>query len=216
MNRLRMEQSLKLLQESLAASQKIRHEMKYHNAVIAEYARRGQDEELLKYLEEYGDEIEKDLPEAICANLAVNNILSAYTRRARREQIRVSLDVRVGRELAIPNLDLVAILANAYENAICACMEVKKQTKERECLIHLMVIEKNNKLVIYCSNTCKLGTGEAHGQPKPEFMGDIGVSNMIRTVESFGGEYEFKDDNGVFVLRLTMDIPPTKMSLLKV
>ena len=49
----------------------------------------------------------------ICANTAVNNILSAYTRKARSEQIKVTLDIEVGRKLTIPNIDLVVILANA-------------------------------------------------------------------------------------------------------
>ncbi|MDE6874675.1 MAG: GHKL domain-containing protein [Lachnospiraceae bacterium] len=207
MNHRLMERNLELLQESVEVSRRIHHDIRHHNAAIAEYARRGQDEELLKYLREYGKGIDGNLPEAICANPAVNNILSAYTRRARKEQIGVSLDVRVGRELTIPNIDLVTILANAYENAIYACMEVKKQAKSRECLIHLMMKQKKNKLVIYCSNTCRLETELIHGQPKPEFTGGIGVSSIIKTAENFGGEYDFKNDNGLFVFRLIMNIP---------
>ena len=55
------------------------------HAVIAEYLRRGQKDELLAYLKEYERELDIRTPENICSNTAVNNILSAYTRRARRE-----------------------------------------------------------------------------------------------------------------------------------
>ena len=112
------------------------------------------------------------------------------------------LDIELGKDLPIPVIDLVTILANAYENAIYGCMEVKKQEKERECLIHLMIKRKKNKLTIYCSNTCRVETELRKGEPKPEFTGGVGVSSIIKTAEKFDGEYDFKNDEGVFVFRL--------------
>ena len=109
--------------------------------------------------------------------------------------------------LTIPNIDLVTILANAYENAIYGCIEVKKQSPERECFIHLVLKRKKNKLVISCSNTCRVEAEFKDGQPKPEFTGGIGVLSIIKTAENFGGEYDFKNDDGVFKFRLIMNIP---------
>ncbi|MCM1126949.1 MAG: GHKL domain-containing protein [Lachnospiraceae bacterium] len=207
LNHRLLERNMELMEESVNESRRIRHDARHHNAVMAEYARRGQNEELLQYLKEYEREMDGDTQEAICANIAVNNILAAYTRKARSEQIKVTLDVELGRNLTIPNIDLVTILANAYENAIYGCIEVKKQSKERECFIHLMLKRKKNKLVILCSNTCRIETELQNGQPKPEFTGGIGVLSIIKTAENFGGEYDFKNDNGVFVFRLIMNIP---------
>ena len=118
------------------------------------------------------------------------------------------MEVEHSRDLAIPNIDLVTVLANAYENAIYGCMEVKKQSKERECFIHLMVKRKKNKIVIYCANTCKPETEIRSGLPRPEATGGIGVHSIIRTAEKFDGEFDFKNDNGVFVFRLIMNVPP--------
>ncbi len=184
MNHRLMERNIEILEESAESGRRIRHDVRHHNAVIAEYARRGQNEELLQYLKEYDRKADGEMAELICANTAVNNILSAYTRKARAEQIRVSMDVELGRNPGIPNIDLVTILANAYENAIYGCMEVKRQTQERDCLIHLMIKKKRNKLVIYCSNTCRVETEIKDGQPKPEFTGGIGVSSIIKTAKS--------------------------------
>ena len=161
----------------------------------------------MQYLEEYKKETDTGIAETICVNTAVNNLLSAYTRKARKEKIQVTLDVELGGNLAIPNIDLVTILANAYENAIYGCMEVKKQAKEQECFIHLMLKRKKNKLVIYCSNTCRKETELKNGQPKPESTGGVGVLSIIKTAKNFDGEYDFKNDNGVFIFRLIMNIP---------
>lgn len=207
MNHRLLERNMELLEESVVSSRRIRHDARHHNAVIAEYARREQKEELLQYLEEYDKEMDAHTAENICANTAINNILSAYTRKARNEQIKVTLDVELGGNLAIPNIDLVTILANAYENAIYGCIEVKKRSPERECFIDLMLKRKKNKLVICCKNTCRIETELKNGQPKPEFTGGIGVLSIIKTAEKFDGEYDFKNDDGIFVFRLIMNIP---------
>lgn len=207
MNHRLLERNVELMEESVESGRRIRHDARHHNAVIAEYIHRGQNQELLQYLKEYEKEMDTGIPEIICANMAVNNILSAYTRRARKEQIKVTLDVELEKNLPIPSIDLVAILANAYENAIYGCIEVKKQSKERECFIHLMLKKKKNKLVICCSNTCRIETELKNGQPKPEFTGGVGVLSITKTAKKYDGEYDFKNDNGVFVFRLIMNIP---------
>ena len=210
MNHRLLERNMELMEESVASGRRIRHDARHHNAVIAEYARRGQNEELLQYLEEYDREMDAHTAESICANTTVNNLLSAYTRKARKEQITVTLDVELGGNLTIPNIDLVTILANAYENAIYGCIEVKKQSPERECFIHLVLKKKKNKLVISCKNTCRIETEVKNGLPKPESTGGIGVLSIIKTAEIFHGDYEFKNDNGVFIFRMILCIPAAK------
>jgi len=207
MNHRLLERNMELLEESVASSRRIRHDARHHNAVIAEYARRGQNDEILKYLKEYDKETEESIAQQICSNTAVNNLLTAYTTWAQREQIQVTLDVEIGSDLGIPNIDLVTILANAYENAIYGCIEVKKQSPQQDCFINLMLKRKRNKLVICCSNTCRRETEMKNGQPKPEFTGGIGVLSIIKTAENFGGEYDFKNNEGVFIFRLIMNIP---------
>ncbi len=206
---------MEFLEESVEYGRRIRHDARHHNAVIAEFARRGQNKELLRYLKEYNKKTDSGSLESICANTAVNNILSAYTVKAKKEQIKVTLNVELGRNLTIPNIDLVTILANAYENAIYACIEVKKHSKDRECFIHLMLKRKKNKLVICCRNTCRAETELKNGQPKPEFTGGIGVLSIIKTAANYDGEYDFRNDNGLFVFRLLMNIPPADGKLNK-
>lgn len=213
MNYRLLERQIEILEESAESGRRIRHDIRHHNAVIAECARRGQKEELLAYLKEYEEETDQGIPQRICANAAVNNILSAYTRKARSEGIEVSLDVEIGKNLPVLSVDLVAILANAYENAIYACMEMKKRQDERKPFIHLMIKKRNKKLVISCSNTCRPEMELKDGQPKTEFTGGIGVSSIIRVAEKYGGEYDFQNDGGVFQFRLVMNTePPDKLA----
>lgn len=208
MNYRLLERQIEILEESVESGRRLRHDIRHHNAVMAEYVRRGQTEELLQYLKEYDRETGQGVPETICANPAVNNVLSAYTRKARNEEIEVTLDVELGKELPIPGIDLVAILANAYENAIYACMDMKKQMDTRERFIQMRIRRQKNKLVISCSNSCRKETTLKDGKPGNEFTGGVGVSSIIRTAKKYDGEYDFKNNNGVFVFRLIMNMEP--------
>lgn len=207
MNYSHLEQQLEVMEEAVEAGRRLRHDIRHHNTVIAECARRGQTEEILQYLRDYDRETDQETREKICANTVVNNVLSAYTRKAEHEQIRVTLDVKLGKHPGIPGFDLVTILANAYENAIDGCMEVKRSTEERECSIELTLKRRTNKLIISCSNTCRRKTVSKDGS---EFKGGIGISSIKRTAEKYNGEYDFKNDNGVFTFRLIMNIDSEK------
>ena len=79
MNHRLLERNMKLLEESVESGKRIRHDVRHHNAVIAEYARRGQKEELLRYLKEYDKETDEGVKKVVSANTAINNLLSAYT-----------------------------------------------------------------------------------------------------------------------------------------
>lgn len=211
MNYRLLERQTEILEESVESGRRLRHDIRHHNAVMAEYVRRGQTDELLQYLKEYDRETDQGVPETICANPAVNNVLSAYTRKARNEQIEVTLDVELGKELPISGIDLVAILANAYENAIYACMDMKKQMDTRARFIRMRIKRQRNKLVISCSNSCRKETTLKDGKPGNEFTGGVGVSSIIRTAKKYGGEYDFKNDDGVFIFRLIMNMEPTEI-----
>lgn len=206
MNQRLLERNMELMEEAVENGRKIRHDARHHTAVIAEYARRGQNEALLEYLREYQKTVDEGIEDTICANTAVNNLLAAYTRRAKKEQIRVTLDVELGENPPIPCIDLVTILANAYENAIFGCMEAKREAMEREAEIYLMLRKKNAKLVLYCSNSCRPGMTIVNDRPVAEDTGGIGVFSMIKTAQKYEGEYDFKNEDGVFVFRLLLNI----------
>ncbi len=203
MNHRLLERNMELLEEAAVDGRRIRHNMRYHNAVITEYALKGQNEELLQYLQQYKQELDENAPQIICDNTTLNHLLLIYTRWARRENIEVELDVEIGTDFPIPGINLVTILANAYENAIYGCIEVKMCGDLRKCFISLMMKKKGNKLVICCKNTCHF---ETELKSKSDFSGNISVSSIVKAVEEYGGEYDFKNDNGIFILRLIMNL----------
>lgn len=78
--------------------------------------------QLLAYLTQYDEDVEKWEVKDISRNLAVNSILLAYAKKARRQNIQVTMDIRLGENLPVRDIDWIAILANMFENAIHGCV----------------------------------------------------------------------------------------------
>ena len=129
---------------------RIRHDIRHHCLLIEEYIKNGENEKLLAYVRQYEDDVERGRAERICANETINSILTVYGRYAKKEKIRITMDVKAAEEIAVRNIDMVAVLANVVENAIHGCIRSERIEKE----IGLSIVQKGNKIVIRCKNTC--------------------------------------------------------------
>lgn len=108
----RMEQSVR----------QTRHDFRHHNLVVEEFARNRDYQGILDYLKKYEEEETVKYGPFLCANPAVNNVLSAYAARAEKQGIDINMDIRLGDTPGISDFDMVSILANILENAVNGCM----------------------------------------------------------------------------------------------
>lgn len=193
-------QQLTMLEDSVEEARRIRHDMRHHNMQIAEYVQKGCTDELLRYLGEYEKEAESKAAVVICENLAADNILNAYLKKAKQHGITVRLDVTLEKNTAIRDVDLVAMLANLMENAIHGCM----QSGKPEPFIELYIGRKASKLVIYAKNSAGKDIEFENGIPKSKDGNGIGVSSILHSTERYGGEYDFRMTDGIFSCQLLL------------
>lgn len=192
---------LEIMEESEEASRRIRHDFRHHIRNITEYAKRGETEELLCYLGEYDEEVGKTWRGRICTNPVVDNILTVYGSQADKEGIKVDYAITTDRDAGIGAVDMVAILANLMENAIHGCLEAGKEQTE----IRVQMGMKAGKLLIVVENTCKDEVLFKHGlpsRPAPSMGRGIGISSIVKSVEKYGGDVDFKCEGGKFTSRV--------------
>ena len=120
-----------------------------YNHIDLEYAKKRDCDAIIHYLQEFETIAESRIDRKFCENLVVNSIVSVFFRQAEERGIRMETDIRMRKETAIRNTEMVAILANLLENAVKGCMEGPKDP-----WIHLMIQHKGNKLIIQCKNSC--------------------------------------------------------------
>ncbi len=203
MNEKLLQRQLELAKESEEEAARVRHDVRHHCLLIADYAESGETENLLNYIRQYVRDVEGTRKKRICGNKAVNSILSVYARRAGDEKIKVTLDAAVPEGLSVRDIDLVAILANLFENAIHGCIHSGETERE----ICLCIMRKGHKLVIRCKNTCAPDVRFSRGMPLSGDGIGVGASSILKTAACYDGETDFKVENGFFIARILLNLP---------
>ncbi|MEG2185579.1 MAG: ATP-binding protein [Cloacibacillus sp.] len=198
-----LRRQLEMTEESVSEARRIRHDTRHHNLQIAEYARNGETDELLRYLNQYEKEAERNLSVNICDNRAANNILNAYLRKAKQNGLKVDLDVVIERDIPIKDTDIVAILANIMENAIRGCLRAKSSNP----FIKLSIARRAGKLAILCRNTAETDIPFEYGRPKSRDGEGVGILSILQSAKCYGGETDLQNVDGIFTCRVLLKVP---------
>lgn len=205
----RLELEKKFLREQLTSyeqlereSSKNRHDFRHHNLIILEYARNGNHNAIIQYLQEYEAAAESKQIPRICANVTVNSIVTAFVRRAQEAEIRMTTNIRVGKTVFVKDTHMVAILANVLENALKGSLLSKDKP-----WIDFFMIQRGPKLIIQCKNSCADNIHFSNGIPRAVGRTGVGVTSIIDTVCDYAGNTEFSADDGVFTCRMVLNDP---------
>lgn len=193
---------LELMRESEEEAARIRHDIRHHCLMIEEFIRNDDKDRLVDYVRQYGEEMGRWKMERFCGNDTINSILSVYTRRAREEGISVEMDAKVGQDIGVRNIDLIAIIANVFENAIHGCMLSEMSQRE----IGFWIRKKGGRFLIRCRNTCPPGVKFRKGRPVFAPDDAMGISSIVKTVSIYSGETDFTLDDGMLVTRIVMNL----------
>jgi len=186
-----MEQSTVFLTEQIERlvraeedARRLRHDTRHHLTNIYGYAKSGDCETILHYLEECDKDLSETAVRNFCLNRTVNNILSAYAVKAEKAGIEYVCEAKVNIDLPIKDNDIVAILANLLENAINGC----KESGAEKPKVGMFILEKKGKLIIVCNNHCSESLVISDNLPKNR---GIGISSIISACEKYGGKIDY-------------------------
>lgn len=123
---------------------------------------------------------------------------------ARANGIRIDSNVHFSTDFFIEDMDLCILLANALDNAIHACMDVKKTTPEISVMAgmkhHFLIIEVINTME--AANTLAMGRMMDAGNCVPEY--GTGLKNIKQTVKKYDGMMEVETGQGQFRLSMLL------------
>lgn len=194
-----VEENMKYLQGQLKAAKEnerlaktVRHDLRHHNQNIAAMLRRGETTEALRYIEQYNESLDAARPKAFCPHVTVNAILTSFYTQAQNGGLRVSIEADTPEEIAVSDMDLVAILSNLLENARNGCRECGAHG---EITVHLRTV--SDKLVIVCSNPCRPGLVIENGMLQPK---GIGMESMLTAAKKYDGDISYRLEDGILTL----------------
>lgn len=191
-----------------------RHDMRHHLLVLEELADRENSQGIRQYIGNLNHQLSAVEKEDYCENATVNAVLAAYIGRAKQQDIRVTVKVRIPQELPVDEIDICTIVANALDNAIAACV-----TSESDRWIELSsALHDNGNFSIDIRNTCdvpiEFGTDGIPVSNKGEGHG-LGLKSIDAVVQKYNGLLRCTCENQVFrfsVVLFHMDNMPTVRS----
>ena len=201
-NKQLLYQQMDLMKESEMDAARIRHDVRHHTLLIREYVQKGEYDQLLAYLTQYDEDVEKWKVKDVSRNRAVNSILTAYAKKARGQNIQVTMRVKLAENLPIRDTDWIAILANMFENAIHGCAASEREQQK----IDIYIAQKKNKVMIQCRNTSSGEIVFRKGLPQSDKGGGMGVFSIIKAASRYEGETDFSVQDGMFITRILLNL----------
>lgn len=194
-NQTKMYQSIS---ENFEKQQKKTHEYKNQILCIDSLISNKNYEELEKYIEVIGGQLNKELYVINTNNLIINAILNTKYQEAIEKNILFILKINDLSKIKIRDEDVVVILSNLLNNAIEAC---EKCTDNK--VIKMKFIKENDLVVISVKNTYEGNLVYENGElvtTKNKFSDEhgIGIKNIVDTIKKYSGSHIIRIENQEF------------------
>lgn len=222
-SRIVLEKQVESLKEHIGEIERLysgirsmKHDMKNTFAVVRQLAsaNRGEEtEELRRYLSEIDQAMEQMEPEFQTGNTVVDALLTMKY----HEIIRIIPDLELDAEglifpkgLHIRSYDIGMILGNALDNAMEACVKLKKKDAAAGTFIRLTSLSRGQLLLLKAENSFD---GNILRRPYTEFpvsdkedkgMHGIGMMNIKSAAEKYQGTVDWKIKGGTFILAVML------------
>ena len=180
-----------------------RHDMRFHLASIREMLQSGDIDGAIKLIGGIDQKLSESRIERYCDDMTVNAVLSHYLQRARECGIQTEVDFMLPDALCIDPIDFTAMMANALDNAINACMKLpdpaKRQLRVASRLRAMYVLEIANTFAGTISFDKKgrpESTAEGHG---------TGTRSIAAFVDKSGALLDYSVEGNWFRLRIALN-----------
>ncbi len=178
-----------------------RRDIRQTLSTVAGFAREGNAEAILAYINEASTQNDAAAPVRFCSDPILNATLAAYLRRAERSGVAVEQRLSLPETLPVDSAELAICFSNALENAINAC----EQLPESQRKIVIRCIHKP-QFMLEIKNTCRrrISFGK-NGLPQSNRSGHgIGTRSIVAFCEKHNAFYSFSAEDGWFRLVIAL------------
>ena len=199
------------IDNSIQETQRFRHDLRHHLGIISTLNSQGSKEELSAYLNKYIRVYEGLEEEILCDYPLVNTILKYYIERAVRENIRVTNNIILHKDLGFDFMDMTVLMGNSLENAIEANLYLPVDQR----WLYIEMTKVKGTMLILIENSCGrhkavMGGNFVQQLPEKETRGGgrgLGTESIRRIAEKYGGSVEFKQEEHQYAVRIVLNIP---------
>lgn len=190
-------------QKYIRDSARTRHDFRQNILTLAELYREGDMDAVGQYLDQYIEAMPKSEVSTFCDNTALNALLNYYVHVASRNQIDLTLRVRLTGAIPVSDVDLCSIVGNILENAVAACQE----SDEKKIQLTILT-EDFSQLYIVGVNSFDGTVRQRDGKylSTKQSREGIGLSSIESTAESYGGVAQFSHEGKRFFSNIAIPL----------
>lgn len=197
----------KILKENYDNVKIIEHDIKKHVRLIDEFAKIGNNLEIVKYIEDMNDEIQHFSLKPISKNKSLDIILNEKMQISQNKDIKFVLNLQNVNLDFIQDMDICIIFSNILDNAIESC----EKSDNKEILLDIYLV--NGKfLTIELSNSCDIvpivQDGELITCKENSNNHGFGMKSVLKTVKKYKGQFFciYNDEELRFITNISIPV----------
>ncbi|MFR7520910.1 MAG: ATP-binding protein [Ruminococcus sp.] len=198
-----LEENYQALNDIYTSNAKLYHDLNNHLNVLYQFLEEGETEEAKEYIREISQPIQK-LTKTVWTGVdVVDVIISSKVEKMRNKGISWDINAEFPKNTNIQPYDLCTILSNLLDNAVEAVERTGKQGN-----ISLTIRKINYFLMIRIANSCIGKNNSFDALPKTtkedKTMHGWGLQNVQQTVQKYGGNLKFRQEENQFIVDVMM------------
>jgi len=182
------------------------HDFDKHVEALYSIAQEGDIKEVLRYLSSLKEVNAIHKTHIHTGNVSIDAIFNIKIQEAREKDIKVHKNILIPLSIDLDPMDVCTLFANAWDNAIEACERILEG--QRYIDVSLRYEDEQLRFRITNPTDGKLAHGENYfktSKPDARLHG-VGLGNMKRTVEKYGGTFIIEYDSEVNIFTLIFSI----------
>lgn len=193
-----------IMQSSTEDLQAFRHDINNQFIAVYNLLEAGEYDSAKDQVANLSDKIKVKIIYSTTGNIAIDGIINYKLQGAVNEQISVNTEIAVPYDLNIEIYDIITILGNLIDNALCAL----KELVEMERSLSLKLIYNRDRLIVRVSNPymteIRYENGKIITSKNDSHHYGYGLKNVEKIVEKYDGYMEINHDNNIFTVDILL------------
>lgn len=195
-----------VLQEQMKLTKKFRHDMKNHMQTLETLAELYKDK---KEICDYAESLKKQYGQlqrvSFCKNTVIDSVIYNKVKECERNKINTNIDMSFFDAGQIPDIDILEILYNLFDNAIEACIKVDK---EGERFINLSGRTLAARPVLKLKNSTNgvtMKNGRLVTSKRDKNQHGTGLLIIEELVKKHNGSMSIHTQDGIFEIIISLE-----------
>lgn len=186
-----------IIQQKQELLRQFRHDLKNRLQVLNEIAKRGDIQELKRYLREVEAKHKEQEIFSNTGNLIIDSIINSKLQDALEKGIAVNASIVLPSAIEVGTDDMVVILGNLLDNAIEACERINSAK-----YIQMLMNYEEGCIILRVKNSFDQVIHKDYGafttRKKEKSLHGLGIKSVKNTVEKYNGIAEFTYEEAEF------------------